>query len=119
MQALQLVQSYDPAPRSPQLDTQLVQMLNEFSENRAGDVFLKNCRNIHKMFQDRFGKLTSLTFNQQNYLSKRGEAWTDLVEETYNAILEARCYGEAFNTQSALAKLTQFLRKTDGVLKII
>jgi hypothetical protein len=104
--------------RRPEIDLQMIRMLNAFTTNRAGDNFMQNCRGVHKMFLDKFGKCQNHTDTKKEYLQRRADEWTNLVEGIFTRKLEAQVTGEDFNDMEAMFKLQQFLRKTASVLNL-
>ena len=104
--------------KRPELDLQIIRLLNSFSNNRAGDSFRQNCMNVHKMFFDKFGRYGQLSTDEQNFLQRRADEWTALVEKTYSTMIEARINDEDFNTMSAMSALHKFLRQTESMLSL-
>jgi len=105
--------------KKPEIDLQMIRLLNTFTVNRAGDSFLQNCRNVHRMFLDKFGKYRDLTDTKKAYLQRRADEWTNLVESTFTRKLEAQVTAEEFNDMEAMSRLQTFLRKTESTLKLI
>lgn len=67
---------------------------------------------------DKFGKCRDLSEAKKDYLQRRADEWTNMVEETFTRKLEAQVTGEDFNDMEAMANLQKFLRKTASAMKL-
>ena len=105
--------------KRPEIDLQMIRMMNAFTGNRAGDAYRQNCLNVHRMFLDKFGKRQGLMGEERAYLQLRADEWTNLVETIFTRKLEAQVTGEDFNDMEAMTQLQKFLRKTSSALNLL
>ncbi len=105
--------------KRPEIDLQMIRILNTFTVNCAGDAFLQNCRGVHRMFLDKFGKCRDLSEAKKAYLQHRADEWTNLVETTFTRKLEAQVTGEDFNDMETMSMLQKFLRQTESTIRLL
>lgn len=105
--------------KRPEIDMQLIRMLNTFTRNRVGDEILQECRTVHGYFMEQFGRYRDLTSMQQELLQRRADQWTQMVEKAFSRKLSSMLNEEEFNGMAVTVELHQFLQKTRSLLRLM